>query len=375
VIDPYDDPVRSGAYDTPQTLENRPGLTQLRYRAGTFTSFRNTMLRRITQIRVKIDDDLADGTPNNEIVPLRVWSARDSDDYGIALLELWAYVADILTFYQERVANEAFIRTASLRASLMRLAALLDYHPAPGVAAAVYLVFTMKDGTSAQLRAGLPVQHVPVGDEPPQKFETSRELAADAQWNQLTPRPETPERLRFRRGDAEAYLAGTRVAIAPGDWVLIVGATRTEEAVGTADTSERFEIRQVVAVERLADSGETRVVFERALGTPSMVVEEVADFFVFRGKATLFGANAPDWRIVPTELRNQFLDSSPIPANRIIVDPVQTDWPNQEGNTVRRIDLNREVPTILPDSWIVLLTTKCREASQVVRTETTARTD
>ena len=66
---------------------------------------------------------------------MRDWTARGSDDYGIALLEMWAYLADILTFYQERIANEAFLRTALLRASVLRLAALLDYRPAPGVAA------------------------------------------------------------------------------------------------------------------------------------------------------------------------------------------------------------------------------------------------
>ena len=29
------------------------------------------------------------------------------DDFAIALLDAWATVADVLTFYQERIANEA----------------------------------------------------------------------------------------------------------------------------------------------------------------------------------------------------------------------------------------------------------------------------
>jgi len=110
------------------------------------------MLRRITRIKVKIDDNLPAGTAHNEITPLRSWSARDSDDYGIALAGIGAYVADILTFYQERIANEAFIRTANLPASLMRLAGRWITDLRRGVAASAYLVFTMKDGTSAQLR-------------------------------------------------------------------------------------------------------------------------------------------------------------------------------------------------------------------------------
>ena len=47
-------------------------------------------------------------------------------------LELWAAVADVLTFYQERYANEAFLRTATRRESVAALARLLDYRLAPG---------------------------------------------------------------------------------------------------------------------------------------------------------------------------------------------------------------------------------------------------
>ncbi len=36
-------------------------------------------------------------------------TARRSDDFAITLLELWAAVGDVLTFYQERYANEAFL--------------------------------------------------------------------------------------------------------------------------------------------------------------------------------------------------------------------------------------------------------------------------
>ena len=42
-------------------------------------------------------------------------TTRESDDYAITLLELWAAVGDVLTFYQERIANESFLRTAVYR--------------------------------------------------------------------------------------------------------------------------------------------------------------------------------------------------------------------------------------------------------------------
>ena len=43
-------------------------------------------------------------------------TARDPDDPAIALLDAWATVADVVTFYQERIANEGFLRTATERA-------------------------------------------------------------------------------------------------------------------------------------------------------------------------------------------------------------------------------------------------------------------
>src|SRR5712692_8437671 len=83
---------------TPLTIENRPGLSAIAYRIGTYTSFRQAMLQAIA------------GTP--ELAALKT---RLSDDYAITILELWATVADILTFYQEQIANEGFLRTARLR--------------------------------------------------------------------------------------------------------------------------------------------------------------------------------------------------------------------------------------------------------------------
>ena len=52
---------------------------------------------------------------------------REDDDFSIALLDAWATVADVLMFYQERVANESYMRTATERFSLIELARLIGY--------------------------------------------------------------------------------------------------------------------------------------------------------------------------------------------------------------------------------------------------------
>src|SRR5207245_3445278 len=73
-------------------------------------------------------------------------STRELDDPSIALLDAWATVADVLTFYEERIANEGYLRTATERRSILELARLVGYNLRPGVSASVYLAYTLENG-------------------------------------------------------------------------------------------------------------------------------------------------------------------------------------------------------------------------------------
>jgi len=84
------------------------------------------------------------------------WTDRSPGDFGIILLELFAYVGDVISFYTDRIANEAFIGTAQQRSSILNIATLLDYTPHGNVAATVGdvthpltggLQFTIANGT------------------------------------------------------------------------------------------------------------------------------------------------------------------------------------------------------------------------------------
>ncbi len=56
------------------------------------------------------------------------WTERHEADLGVTLVELLAYVGDQLSYYQDAVANEAYLETARLRVSVRRHARLIDYH-------------------------------------------------------------------------------------------------------------------------------------------------------------------------------------------------------------------------------------------------------
>src|SRR5580698_1933034 len=114
--------------ETPQGESNLPGLSAIAYRTGTWASFKESMLARLSS------------SDYPALAPLKT---RDDDDFTIALLDATAVMLDILTFYQERLANESYLRTAIDLRSLTELARLIDYRPAPGVAASAFLAFTL----------------------------------------------------------------------------------------------------------------------------------------------------------------------------------------------------------------------------------------
>ncbi len=63
------------------------------------------------------------------------WTSRDASDFGMLLVDLWAYMGDILHYYVDRAAQEAFLSTATQRSSIMAIANLLDYTPTGRTAA------------------------------------------------------------------------------------------------------------------------------------------------------------------------------------------------------------------------------------------------
>jgi hypothetical protein len=192
-------------------LHNRPGLPVLDYRIGTHPTFLRRALDHLPSQTVP------PGDPGGAR-PLADLTTRSGDDPAIALLDAWATVADVLTFYQERIANEGYLRTATERRSVLELARAIGYEINPGVAASTFLAFTVEDAPGAPDVATVPqgtkVQSIPdQGQQLPQTFETSAQLTARAEWNALRPRLSHPQDLAVREdssGRLKLYLLGAR---------------------------------------------------------------------------------------------------------------------------------------------------------------------
>lgn len=87
-------------------------------------------------------------------VRLPEWTSRSPQDFGIVLIELFATMGDILSYYADRVANEAFLPTATQRDSVLRIAAGLNYRPRGTAAATTTVTFTTTVGQAVTIPAG-----------------------------------------------------------------------------------------------------------------------------------------------------------------------------------------------------------------------------
>jgi hypothetical protein len=172
---------------TPLGVANAPGRTALAYRVATYADVFASLRARVTGLAPPAG---AAGSP------LAALKTRTLDDPAIALLDAWAVVTDVLTFYQERIANEGYLATAQEERSLTELAMLVGYTPRPGVAASVDLAFELDPGARRLIPAFQSAKSVPKPKELPQTFETSVALEARTEWNLLPPLKSLVQELR-----------------------------------------------------------------------------------------------------------------------------------------------------------------------------------
>src|SRR4051812_22631437 len=146
-----------GAPPAPLPIENRPGLAEIRWKTGSYATFRQAMIDTIASgARNPADPD--DTLWSAEVrAALQALSSRSDDDYAIMLIDLFAAVADVLSFNRGRYAKEMFLRTARERVSLPRLVPMIASRLSPGVAATTALAFTLDKGARVRLTPGLKV--------------------------------------------------------------------------------------------------------------------------------------------------------------------------------------------------------------------------
>lgn len=109
------------------------------------------------------------------------WESESPNDFGVVLIEVFAYGLDILSFYGDRIANEAFLSTATDRASIVDMARMLDYRPTGTTAATVDIEFTSSSSVTVPAGTVVSTQTLSAvsSGEPPVFFETLEDTVVD----------------------------------------------------------------------------------------------------------------------------------------------------------------------------------------------------
>ncbi len=345
-------------------ISNRSGLPRLGYRIGTHADFFKRMLHRIPY-QVIPDGDYAGERPLGGL------TTRSLDDPSIALLDAWAMSLDVLTFYQEQLANEGFLRTSTERRSVLELARSIGYELNPGVAAGTWLAFQLATGPknprTVRIAVGMQLLSVPQKDELPQRFEVAEEMEARPDWNRMVAL--TRETPRITADTTVIHLKGTGTALQPGDLLLLVGDERASNP-----RSDRWVVVTISSVEINADRN-TVLTLDKS---PREVRGEAAmpanpRVFALRTRTSLFGYNAPDWKILTQAMRGNFGNGD--------------DWQGLSVPADAAFDLAAEFPRVVPGSWVVLSgpvertidgqtsTTRAMRLYRVRTAEHTSRTD
>jgi hypothetical protein len=79
--------------------------------------------RDFYSIRTALIERIKDRTNN-------AWQGTDANDFGMAIVEAFAYMGDVMSYYIDRVANELSLDTANQRESILNISRMFGYTPA-----------------------------------------------------------------------------------------------------------------------------------------------------------------------------------------------------------------------------------------------------
>jgi len=323
-----DDGVREGIW-------NDPGLGEIRYRIDRFGGFKRAMREAM-----------------NRETALGRLTTRDDSDAALSIIDAWSTTLDVLTFYQERIANENYLRTATEFRSLQEFGREVGYRLAPGTAATTHLAFRVDDTgygpESVRIDAGTKVQSQPGQDELPQVYETLGTVVARPEYNALPVKEYAKDELGSSR--TNAYFAGTAFDVKVGDTMLFVA-----HASKATPSSDKKALARVTRVVRNDVRQTTYLEWSPALNSDIVGVGSAPgpDVFLMRQRLALFGYNAMDYTALPLTLR--IGDKSPQDGT-FVAGPYAGQGPSWANAklTGEDIDLDSLYPSIGVGSWVVL---------------------
>jgi hypothetical protein len=334
-----------------------PGQSPLRRRVGEFEAFARDLIARV-------EGRAAAAGPLG-----RDWDV-EGDPHAALLVELWAYVAEIVAAYSELTAAESYLGTASDWTDLRRLADLVGYRPRPPVAAQGWVRVEVDAGADPLLPEGTRVQAPGTPARASQTFEVAEDTQLRSEWNALTatwvPVATLPEgrRLRFfgdpgfRTGDQVLFVEETPSGAGCGDppsvatwdadawiafwkWLLcLYGISASAQALALASVVSREE-----------ELGTTVVEFDRDV--ESVLSSQTKPYAAYRilesaGQAHHLNRvlRITESSVTPTDVTGSYTQSSAIDGASIVLDAELEGL--SQGQTVAIVDWVSSNCDVLP---------------------------
>ena len=210
------------------------------YLAKDYASFRRLMLDRLAVI-------------------MPDWEERSPADLGIALVEVLAYAADYLSYYQDAVATEVYLGTARKRVSMHRHARLLDYPMHDGCNARTWVQFEvnannilLERGTQLLTRVTGQANRIKPDSSDygqalsrqPVVFETMHDATLFLAHNRMAFYTWGEPNCCLPQGATRATLAGNLTNLKKGDVLIFVEERGpTGDKAAGADLSHRHAVR------------------------------------------------------------------------------------------------------------------------------------
>jgi Baseplate J-like protein len=188
--------------ETPEPLRNRnlPGQDWLDYRLLEFKTVRRALLQ---------------SQPGEK--ELLAWRPGAQADLALQVIEWWAYLADILSLYNERSANEAYLRTAQLPETVYRLIRTLGYRPKPAISAHGHLAVLTSSREAFTLAKGFATDSKPGPGEQVQTFELDQDTPIGPSAAVIT----RPLEFLLQPNPTELLLNGQSTALSTGTLLLV----------------------------------------------------------------------------------------------------------------------------------------------------------
>lgn len=272
-------------FSFPKEPCNPAGLSSIAYRTGDFVSFRYQLLR-----------------PLPGETELTAWRPGATGDLAVQMMEWWAYLGDILTFYNERIANEAYLGTALLAENINHLVQLLGYRPKPALGSKGTLAALLSSGARPPITvpAGLRIQSKPGPGEQPQIFEVDQTTIG---LPDMVIADVVPDNQQLLDEDGQTlWLAGKITTIKIGDRYLLIEAT----AISTQAFNHFAWIKVTATAPGTTPLGDavTKVTYEAVAGQiPSGAAAE-EDYVLLNARLSspLWSYPKPDTVITSTTL-------------------------------------------------------------------------